>query len=938
MTLIERNGAANPFDQIDVGDVSRPTFADIDGDGDKDLIVGAAQGGFSYYRNDGNGQYTQLTGMNSPVNMIYSDAFSNISFADLDQDGDVDAIVGSEDGQLDYFRNNGISNGVMQWQRTETNSPFRQYNLTKPAEINYSSTAFVDWDGDGDLDAFVGSGFNGVLFLRNDGGQFNRADAANPFAQWNQTYDDLVFTTPTFGDFDGDGDLDAAVGSALGRIAYLQNNGGVLTAPTTTANPFLVWNDRANSVADTDQSAPTFTDVDNDGDLDVVVGIFDGRLRYLENTAGNTPTNPTVIEAAGNADLLNTNAGYQIRPDGGTAVALRYQGALVGSNFAPGWQAVGAEAVAGGYEVMWRNATGEHGVWTVNNQGEFVGVQTLSAAELVLKEAQFQQDFNGDGRLGVVVAATIEAAGNADLLNTNAGYQLRPDNGTAVSLRYQGTLVDSNFAPGWQAIGAEAVAGGYEVMWRNATGEHGLWTVNNQGEFLAAKSLSAAEVIVKEAQFQQDFNGDRTTGPVVTATIEAAGNADLINTNIGYQVRPDGGTAFSLSMQGNLVDTNFAPGWQAIGVEGIAGNAYEVMWRNVNGGYSIWKVSDRGEFLGGNAISGMEAILKEAQFQQDFNSDGRIGTVVTATIEAAGNVDLLNTNAGYQLRPDNGTAFSLRYQGAVVDSNFAPGWQAVGAEAVAGAYEVMWRNVNGEFGTWTVNNQGEFVAARSLSGTDLILKESVFQQDFNGDNTIGPVVTATIEAAGNTDLLNTNAGYQVRPDGGTAISMRFMGSLVDSNFAPGWQAVGAETKAGGGYEVMWRNTNGEFGTWTLDSQGEFTGVRTLNAAEVIQKEATFQQDFNGDRLIGATAMPSAIMAAHDWSEFAIAADRLVAHDAGVIPAVELGAITAPIQGAGGSFAQSILQPLDPLQPQAPGLGGSEFVVAIGAPLSSPSLF
>jgi hypothetical protein len=49
----EQTGAANPFNGIDVGVSSTPTFADIDGDGDLDAIVGESGGTLKYYKNTG---------------------------------------------------------------------------------------------------------------------------------------------------------------------------------------------------------------------------------------------------------------------------------------------------------------------------------------------------------------------------------------------------------------------------------------------------------------------------------------------------------------------------------------------------------------------------------------------------------------------------------------------------------------------------------------------------------------------------------------------------------------------------------------------------------------------------------------------------------------------------------------------------------------------
>jgi large repetitive protein len=88
---------------------------------------------------------------------------------------------------------------------------------------------------------------------------------------------------PSLADLDGDGDLDAIVGLQDGNFAYFENT-GTPSAPafssSSVLNPFGLTD--AGRVA-----APTFADLDADGDLDAVIGEFTGR-RYLENTGSAT--------------------------------------------------------------------------------------------------------------------------------------------------------------------------------------------------------------------------------------------------------------------------------------------------------------------------------------------------------------------------------------------------------------------------------------------------------------------------------------------------------------------------------------------------------------------------------------------------------------------------------------------------------------------------
>lgn len=87
-----------------------PTFGDLDGDGDADLLFGESQGFVYYFRNDAPaGQpasYTFITGnfLNQSVG-----ANSTPHLADIDRDGDLDLIIGERNGNLNYFRNNGTA-------------------------------------------------------------------------------------------------------------------------------------------------------------------------------------------------------------------------------------------------------------------------------------------------------------------------------------------------------------------------------------------------------------------------------------------------------------------------------------------------------------------------------------------------------------------------------------------------------------------------------------------------------------------------------------------------------------------------------------------------------------------------------------------------------------------------------------------------------------
>ena len=266
--FIPVTGANNPFDSIDIGDTSSPTFADIDGDNDLDLIIGGQSGKIFYYNQNNNGVYAQQTDANNPFNSIDVGGFSTPTFADIDGDNDMDLIIGNVGGKINYYQNN---NGTYQKQ-TGANNPFNSIDIE-----NISSPTFADIDGDNDLDLIIGNVTGIFNYYQNNNGVYTEQNGAN-----NNPFNSLIImdnsATPTFADIDGDNDLDLITGGQSGKIFYYnQNNNGVYTGANN--NPFHgIDVDGASNLG---FSSPTFVDIDGDSDLDLVVGENDGTLNYF---------------------------------------------------------------------------------------------------------------------------------------------------------------------------------------------------------------------------------------------------------------------------------------------------------------------------------------------------------------------------------------------------------------------------------------------------------------------------------------------------------------------------------------------------------------------------------------------------------------------------------------------------------------------------------
>lgn len=308
-------GIGSPFGIEPGTTTGYSSFADIDGDGDLDLLLNTYDANtyeltFAFYENIGTPQSPSFTADNYTLNPFGIEPVNGSQpiLKDFDNDGDLDLMSGAlyYGGGFNYQENIGTA--------TSPNYgplEFNPFGLNSNQYIDFATAA--DMDGDGDLDVF-GGGYGGDLtYYENIGTPSAPAFAApqtNPFGIATGT---LYVAVPHLCDLDGDGDQDMLVFNynyySPSEIAFLENT-GTSTAPSFEApvsNPFGI------NMNGFDVAIPSCADMDADGDTDVFINDFYGsNIVFYENLNINLEQPPTSADNTVNMDEDGT---YIFQPD-----------------------------------------------------------------------------------------------------------------------------------------------------------------------------------------------------------------------------------------------------------------------------------------------------------------------------------------------------------------------------------------------------------------------------------------------------------------------------------------------------------------------------------------------------------------------------------------------------------------------------------------------
>ena len=306
-----------------------PAIADLDNDGDLEIIAGSWDHRVYAWHHDG-------TWVKGWPRHVFDTVWSSPSVGDLDHDGTLEVIVGVDAHRDDYFRS--IDGGALYVFRAD-GSPYPGFPIYMPENFE-SIPALTDLDGDGFLDIVIGGGS-----FYDHGPAGYKVHAVNRFGQplpgWPVSTGGHVTGSPAISDLNRDGRPEVIVGSWDQKLYAWTSNGQPVAGFPVTLRNYLGATYRAQSPIVADTNADGKPEIFTNYGWEVVELDAAGRQITSDGAGGNPSGKPTfftdytidstpaIVDLNGDGKLELVAAGGSGGTNGGRATV--YVWALAGS-------------------------------------------------------------------------------------------------------------------------------------------------------------------------------------------------------------------------------------------------------------------------------------------------------------------------------------------------------------------------------------------------------------------------------------------------------------------------------------------------------------------------------------------------------------------------------------------------------------------------------
>lgn len=290
----------NPYGLVQTYYNNVPEIADLDGDGDFDILTVDSYDNFIYFQNTGTASSPSFA---APVtNPFGLSGYDNLkpALVDIDNDGDLDLFVGTYGGSIEYYQNTGTasapafaSSSAFPFSLSGTGS-YYSYGL---------ALEFADMDNDGDFDLLLTQNYPSSAYYYQNTGTASVASFAPPIPSSSFGVTPTAYSTPTVADVDGDGDFDLFAVSYNSLTLY--QNIGTTAVPVFAVGVNNPYNINLTGIG---SAMGGFADLNNDGRLDFVVGTNNGDFYVYVGSGVTYSVNNLVRVCEGETASLNLTA------------------------------------------------------------------------------------------------------------------------------------------------------------------------------------------------------------------------------------------------------------------------------------------------------------------------------------------------------------------------------------------------------------------------------------------------------------------------------------------------------------------------------------------------------------------------------------------------------------------------------------------------------